>query len=362
MMPTPTKKVKFKDRQKMDRLDIFTQNRFAALAADDQTKKKSTKIPQLAPITITDKTAKIDDIINSLQITHKKKVSSIGKKIFVESAEDKKKFITTLTDQKIEFFTHPDTDDKIFKVVLKGLPEIDQDELSESLKTENNLQPVKIIMMGKSTHKLYLLHFKKADVSLQDLRSIRVVYHHHIIRWMPYKPKKRGPTQCWKCLMFGHGQKHCNRAETCMFCGESHKSTVCPLGNNDSNQQSTQHVYKCFNCAKQNLPSNHMANDVACPSREQYITIRANARSHHKSQHKQLNPNPVTLSQQPAAYQRRNTNTATPAVSSSKFPVIQNNFLRKKSYATDRLDQTPSTSKQFGRSYADTAKTTSENN
>lgn len=126
-----------------------------------------------------------------------------------------------------------------------------------------------------SPNKLYLCHFKKSDVDMKTLTTITSVYH-HIVKWLPYKPKQNSPTQCYRCCMYGHGASSCNRYQVCLLCSDKHDAKNCPQS------QSLTPSYKCFNCASANISHNHKANDPNCPFRAKYELARNSAKEKNK--------------------------------------------------------------------------------
>lgn len=42
--------------------------------------------------------------------------------------------------------------------------------------------------------------------------------NHIIVKWAPYAPKFKGPTQCRSCTMYGHGAENCHRPKVCVYC------------------------------------------------------------------------------------------------------------------------------------------------
>lgn len=124
-----------------------------------------------------------------------------------------------------------------------------------------------------SPNKLYLCEFDELNISFKMLSAYGVVYH-HIVKWMPYKPRNKGPTQCYRRLMYGHGITSCNRFIVCMLCSGKHFTKDCRQITKDT--QNPQ--YKCFNCVSNGLPHAHKANDPKCPARLKYEATRKNAR------------------------------------------------------------------------------------
>lgn len=272
-------KVKKRDPKFLNSIQLPTSNRFNALADDDDAmqtdqilKEKKTHI---APIVITDHETNIQPIFDDLKLDCKIKIVSVGRKIFPASIDDKNKIIEEIKkNEQISFFSHPEKDDKIFKVVLSGLPAIETKHIEESIKEQLKVQPTKVTMFEtKSNNKLYLLHFNAAHVNKKTLEPVKYIYH-HVVKWLPYKPKRNGPTQCYRCLMFGHGASQCNRYTVCMLCAGPHLAKDCLTHTNETNTE-----FKCFNCFSAKIAHNHKANDVNCPFRQKYEEARNNARN-----------------------------------------------------------------------------------
>lgn len=141
-----------------------------------------------------------------------------------------------------------------------------------------NIQLSNIIMFKTNAQsKLYLCHFNKQEVTMKLLNTIKVI-HHHIIKWLPYKPKYGSPTQCYHCCMYGHGARSCNRYAVCMLCSGNHVTKECTVISPSTENP----TYKCYNCASASLPHNHKANDPACPFRTKYETAKEKARNKNK--------------------------------------------------------------------------------
>lgn len=143
--------------------------------------------------------------------------------MFPKSAEDKTKIIEALDAGKINYFSHANNENKLFKSVLCGLPIVDTNEIVESLSTTHNITPTKVTMFNtRASTKMYLCHFDKSEnVNVKSVSSIKSVYH-HIVSWQKHKPKNRGLTQCFRCAMYGHGISCCKRFAVCMLCSGNH--------------------------------------------------------------------------------------------------------------------------------------------
>lgn len=90
----------------------------------------------------------IQSIIAKLELSSAcdTKLVSVGRKIFAKTIEDKQKVIGALKNEKIDYFSHPHNEQKIFKAVLTGLPAIDPNDIINSLQTKHRISTSKVIM------------------------------------------------------------------------------------------------------------------------------------------------------------------------------------------------------------------------
>lgn len=267
----------------LNSLQLPTSNQFSVLAnvdnaMDTSEQTQATKKVYISPVVVTDYKTKIQEMLDASQCGFNLQINSVGRKILPKTAEDKTKIIDLLEKEKINFYTHPENDNKTFKVILSGLPQVEIKYIEDSLK-EYNVAPTKVTMFNtQAERKLYLLHFNASEVNRKTLEPI-VYVHYHKIKWLPFKPKRNGPTQCMRCLMFGHGIKSCNRYTVCMLCAGSHLTKDCTTHNNTDTKTNTNLQYTCFNCKSANIAHNHKANDANCPFRSKYEEAKKNARS-----------------------------------------------------------------------------------
>lgn len=124
-------KIKKRDTKFLNSIQVPTSNRFNTLdnsAMDtDQTQKE--KKVNISPIVITDFETDLGAFLKDTNVECNIKLISVGRKIFPSSAEDKTKIIEALKTKNLNYFSHPDNDGKIFKVVLSGLPSFDTVEI-----------------------------------------------------------------------------------------------------------------------------------------------------------------------------------------------------------------------------------------
>ena len=148
-------------------------------------------------------------------------------------------------EQKAEFFSHDAKQDRPFKALLRGLPEMDISEKVEELRGRYQLEVLKGLKIKQridTIHsRLYLVHFKRGTCSLKKLEAARTIQQ-VIIRWEAYRGGKKGPTQCHRCQDFGHGTRHCNIQPRCARCAGQHITDACST--KDQNE-----AMKCSNCS-----------------------------------------------------------------------------------------------------------------
>lgn len=269
-----------KQNKKIDlnEINVPVNNPFDPLSEDDDSVKTQThKVIKVTPVVVTDVKKDIHKLIGDLGISCDLKITSVGKKLFPKSAEDKTKIVELLQQEKINYFTHASGENKVFKVLLCGLPVVDSSAIIDSLTNTYNITPSKISMFNtNSASKMYLCHFDNSVVNMKTLKNIKSVYH-HIVTWQTYKPKDKGPTQCYKCTMYGHGISWCKRFAVCMLCSGNHLTKECTA----ITKETVNPDYKCFNCASAKLSHGHKANDLNCPFRAKYIATIAKARGKH---------------------------------------------------------------------------------
>lgn len=101
---------------------------------------------------------------------------------------------------------------------------------------------------------LYIVYFKHKSITMNDLRK-----DHTRVIWDFQKSKNNKITQCFNCQMFGHGSSRCKVKTFCAICAGNHKTTECKSNN-----------IKCANCSGE-----RKAMSPDCPSRQNYVEIKA---------------------------------------------------------------------------------------
>jgi hypothetical protein len=236
--------------------------------ADDVNKpKKSKNKPK--PIYI--KAKKYTDVQGALKLLkidkYGLKIISGGIKLTVETVEDFKTAKKHFADSNTEFYTYDLEEEKLFKVVLYGLPVFECDEVIECL-NEVNVHPKEVKRLQTKVQRddsaIYMVSFPTGQTNISELKKVRFV-NYISVSWAHYV-RRGNITQCRRCQQFNHGTRNCHISPKCVKCGEAHLSNGCP---HDEQLKSKQRALKCANCGEQ-----HPANYSECSVRLNYIEYR----------------------------------------------------------------------------------------
>ena len=178
---------------------------------------------------------------------------------------------------EINFFTHEFPHDKNKRIIAKGLPLLEPNEIKMDL-LEKEIKCDSVIILAKkdlprNTKPVYLLTFDKS-VNLKDVRALRYVYNVKVT-WEKYKNRK-GTTQCHRCQQFGHGSSKCFFSPRCLHCGENHLTGDCSKKDDQP---------FCANCQKE-----HRANSKECETYTKRVSFLSSQR--YKSQPPKRPPAP----------------------------------------------------------------------
>lgn len=259
-------------------------NRFSALADNAEmdleaesniVEPRQTKPP---PVVVESSTS-LTELQKMLGKDYIYKRTSIGTKIFPPSNDKLEHCKKMLLDKKIAFHSFSSKENRLYTTFIYGLPKVSTDDIINDLK-EYNLTPASVTEIktkySSLNNAVYKVQFVRKSFNPQSLQKIRNICN-VIITWKKHKQRKNdNPTQCWNCLMYGHGGEHCHRLPACMICANNHHTTECPLNNRERKPA----VFTCFNCKKGGKErTDHPANDVNCPFRATYLENRAKATS-----------------------------------------------------------------------------------
>lgn len=186
--------------------------------------------------------------------------------VFVTNTKDFKAILDTFKQHRINCFTHQLPEARTTKVMVRGLPETDVEDIAEAL-AAFNIRPITIKtirMPPQQFHRQakYLLHFPKESITLDELRQVRHVNHHRV--YFDLHTRQRVPMQCKNCQKYGHGQANCFRTPKCVKCAGAHTSSMCPRSKTTTNPGGRLALadLRCANCGDR-----HTANFHGCPAR-----------------------------------------------------------------------------------------------
>jgi hypothetical protein len=251
-------------------------------SADNERSFDNSKKNHLPPIIIRGQNLlAVTDLLKSQKIiNYNMKLMSVGISVYIQNKSEFVKFKDLLIDRKLPFYSYLPDDEKLTKFVLYGLEMITEDDLRKELQ-QFNITPVDIKTMVLKKQRfdketLFLLSFNKEDITLNDLRKIKALFH-IIVRWEHYTRKSSGPLQCRRCQMYGHPAQNCHLPPRCIKCGENHESKNC-IHNQTTTDSPVPRIpdalIKCTNCE-----GKHTANYHLCPERQRYEQVMSQVRN-----------------------------------------------------------------------------------
>lgn len=258
-------------------------------------------------------------IIETLDSEAKFKFGKEGLKVFLSDQEKYDKLSTILKNKNIEHFSYALNSEKPKHLVLKGLPNLEIQQILDDLNFQG-FKPLKCVKMKMKKPILeapmFLITFN-SDVILNDVRKIRYICSIRI-RWDKYR-NTRGITQCHNCQEFGHGSSKCFKSPKCVKCPGEHKTAECSKKPEDKP--------KCVNCKGE-----HPANYSKCPTyvakleNLEEIRSKTNKKSSKNVQEKPNSnqfPEPKWQTEKPSLQPKWNDNRTS---NSNKNNTTTNNF------------------------------------
>lgn len=231
---------------------------------------------------------KVTDVINHIHtavhdIDKSKlriKLTQFGTKVFLDTTEHFKVVRNYLREKNINFYTHTLPEEKTIKFVVYGVPsDTTKDEILGSLAEYNlyatDAKPLNIKKPRYNNHANFIIYFKESDhITLNQLNTVRGI-RNCSVTFRRFSKNELGPTQCTKCLSYGHGKSNCNLFDRCVRCGARHASDSCPHRIEKENPKSKipADLISCANCK-----GPHTANYKGCPSRQAFIDLQNSIR------------------------------------------------------------------------------------
>lgn len=154
-----SRKKAFHNADFLNKCSVPLSNKFDALS-EDKDEMEVEKKPKVTPIVVTTQPINIQAIAESVKVQCNIKIMSIGRKVFTETTDDKKKLQAAFDANKIDYFSYQEKSEKTFKIILSGLPEIETSIIKNELIAKHELTPTKITMFKtQAVSKLYLCEF-----------------------------------------------------------------------------------------------------------------------------------------------------------------------------------------------------------
>lgn len=191
--------------------------------------------------------------------------SSNGRtKIVCSSKDDKIAVVDALKKSNLEFYSHPEKDERELCYIMKGLSGYDDTEVNSLLKVSLNSFTPKATRISKpgSENPVFRVQFSGNILSLEYLRHNFRYIGHFRVTWEAKRKDRERVTQCFRCQEFGHVASQCNRNFRCVKCSKDHGPGKCTRTDKDD----TEVPLKCANCG-----ANHTANFIDCPKRKEFL-------------------------------------------------------------------------------------------
>lgn len=225
-----------------DYYQVTVSNRFADLNNEQSLDDSPVEVSKIPPIYLySDENSTFSNLIVTLKLIAKSNFTTELKsnklKIQMTSIADYRAVVKNLFDNKRQFHTYADPNNKQFSVVIKNvLTEITENEILSELKLKfNSVKKVTRLLKNGSPIPVVAVEFSGAH-PIENILQIDTLCH------LKVKVEKRkrhyGPLQCVRCQDYGHSKNSCNRKVTCAHCAGNHSSSVCKSSS----------VPVCINC------------------------------------------------------------------------------------------------------------------
>ena len=248
-------------------------------------------------------------LINHPSLEKKGFFAKRGNQYMLQAASytDKKKLIELLNLKSYQFHTYTEKEDRLLVFVLKNHFPLGTDELLGKLNT-NNIPATKVSLMNQSMENpVYLVYFNKNSISLQQLERDHSIIQSLKISWEKINKRRKKPTQCSRCQLWGHSSTNCGRKRRCIKCLDDHEPGKCLRKPKQDDEPS------CVNCKEVGHPSN----SPSCKFFKRHVK---------KISGQQRTNTPRRFNSTPAPWMQRNNNTNDSYVAryESNFPQLPN--------------------------------------
>ncbi|GFU36107.1 nucleic-acid-binding protein from transposon X-element [Trichonephila clavipes] len=177
-------------------------------------------------------------------------------KVFPEDANAHRKIQNFISVKKLKSHTYEMAGEKQLKTVIRGLPsDFDVDEIIQELGTHNITPEHVSVMRNRKQNKnmpLFLVVSRKCSANQAIFQVTSIGYYK--IKVEPLD-KNSMPAQCYRCQLFYHHSRFCNREPKCLKCSQSHLTRDCT--------KKPDAPAKCANCG-----GPHPANFSGCEKKK----------------------------------------------------------------------------------------------
>ncbi|GFT29847.1 nucleic-acid-binding protein from transposon X-element [Trichonephila clavipes] len=264
--PKFAKKQKLSDPIAGTSQPVSVQNKFSSLTGKKAEITPTTSNQTAAPISARPKVPPI--MFKHKKVNYKLIVKNLNKdfpdcdvklagkyfKIFTKSTDEHRIVTEYLKEKSEEFYVIDPPDSRPLKIVIKGLPistkigEIQDDLTSQGFCVEKVAQFTR--SKTKSPLPIFMVELEKKPDSPDIFQLKKCCFLTVQVDAFNRRP---GVSQCYNCNLFNHSSKNCFMRTRCLKCGESHRTSECPIKEKIENPV-------CINCNK----TGHMANWSQC--------------------------------------------------------------------------------------------------
>lgn len=241
-----------------------TPSKYAALdvdandedAAQPLTNPTQTKRPSIPPVILRDKNSwtNISAKLRSEKIEFSKaKNLTDAIRIHPMTANDYRRMTKLFDEQKIAYHTYSLPEQKLLKVVFRGVCEAIPDaEVKADLEAQG-LHPIDVHRLRKRNANKTPMPLVMANLPRDEKHVYKITRLCGLSITVEAMNKKLGPSQCHRCQKFGHSQACCRAVARCVKCAQTHLTKDCT--------KSRDIPAKCCNCQ-----GAHPANYKGCPA------------------------------------------------------------------------------------------------
>lgn len=231
----------------------YTQNRFSALEMEADTNEETVKVVKPPPIFLT---AEISDFTGMCKLLNEVvsptgylcTTTTKGIRINPTTPTDFRTIVAFLKQQGATYYTYQLTEDKPFRVVIRGLhPSIEAGQITEDLTSKGfSVRSVtNVISREKVPLPLFFIDLERT-ANVEGIYSLGQMLFTKIKVEEPRR--NRHVSQCHRCQQYGHTRHYCTLPPRCVRCGDGHFSNECT--------KTRLEPAKCALC-KENHPSSY---------------------------------------------------------------------------------------------------------